>query len=218
MTLQTVLGGLCLCFLGFETKSRALDAVGVESDRADHLGKWVVLLALVGWVLLVEDRALASIGWRLAGTPLETVWWTLGTTVALLAANVVFAPLWARLPGDDAIREGMGAFAGLSVGEKVAISITAGATEEPLFRGYPIERIGEVTGFPILGALVGGLAFLAGHVGDVWSPAAAARMAQPTVVLTGVYLLTGSLPVVVAAHALNDVVGLLLAERYVDSA
>lgn len=217
MTLLLVLGGLCLCFLGFEGMSRLLDAVGAESDRATHLGKWVVLLALVAWVLGVEQRTLASIGWRLAGTPVESVWWALGTTVALLAANVVFEPLWARLPGERAMETGLAEFAGLSVGEKVFVSVTAGVTEEPPFRGYPIERIGELTGFPVLGAVVGGVAFLAGHVGEVWSPAAAARMAQPTIILTAVYLATGSLPVVMAAHALNDTVGLLLAERYVDA-
>jgi len=90
---------------------------------------------------------------------------------------------------------------------------TAGVTEEVPYRGYTVERVTALTGSPLLAAAVSLVAFLAAHVGEHWSKAAAVQMAQPTVVLLALYLWTHSLPVVMAAHAINDAVGLLLAGR-----
>jgi len=99
------------------------------------------------------------------------------------------------------------------VAERLVVAGTAGVTEEVPYRGYAVERVTALTGSPLLAAAVSLVAFLAAHVGEHWSRAAAVQMAQPTVVLLALYLWTHSLPVVMAVHALNDAVGLLLADR-----
>ena len=210
-------GGLVICFAGFEAASRGLDAAGIDSELTGHGAKWLVPAAVFAWVVLVEGRTLESVGLRLMGGPLVTAGWVLAGTAVMLAANVVCQPLWQLLPGgDEAVAEGLGSFADLSGGERAFVAATAGATEEPPYRSYPIERIGALTGSPLLGGAVAGVAFLVAHLGETWTPAAVVRMAQPTALLIGFYLLTGSLPVVVGMHALNDAVGLAMAERFAE--
>ena len=208
-----VAGGLALSFGGFEAVSRLQDRLGRPSDGLEsHVWKWLVPAAVAGYVVAVESRALASIGWTFAG-PLPFAYHTAVGFAAMLGSAILLSPLWEALGTADAMQDGMASFAAFSVPERVFVAGTAGVTEELPYRGYAIERVTALTGIPLLAAAVSLVAFLAAHVGDHWSRAAAVQMAQPTAVLLALYLWTHSLPVVMAVHALNDVVGLLLADR-----
>ncbi|MCF2164386.1 CPBP family intramembrane glutamic endopeptidase [Halobacterium salinarum] len=206
-----VLGGLALSFGGFEAVSRLQDRLGRPSDGLEpHVWKWLVPAAVAGYVLAVEGRPLSSIGWTVAG-PLPFAYHTAVGLAAMLGSALLFSPLWEALGTADAMRDGMAAFTDRSVAERLVVAGTAGVTEEVPYRGYAVERVTALTGSPLLAAAVSLVAFLAAHVGEHWSRAAAVQMAQPTVVLLALYLWTHSLPVVMAVHALNDAVGLLLA-------
>lgn len=210
--------GLLLALGGFEARSRLMAALDRPEDGLEpHLWKWFVPTVVVGYVLLVEDQGLVSIGWRF-GDPVPFVGWVIGGLVVMLGANVVFQPLWARLGTGEDLATGMAEFADFSAPERLFVAGTAGITEEIPYRGYTIERVATLTGSPVLGAAVSLVAFLAVHVGDTWTRKAALQMAQPTVILLALYLWTRSLPAVILVHAANDAVGLLMADRLVDRA
>ncbi|MDH5018831.1 CPBP family intramembrane glutamic endopeptidase [Halobacterium rubrum] len=216
MSWVVAFGGLALSFGGFEALSRLQDRLGRPSESLEaHAWKWLVPAAVAGYVLAVEGRPLSSIGWTFAG-PLPFAYHTAVGFAAMLGSAILLSPLWEALGTAEAMEDGMAAFADFSVAERLFVAGTAGITEEVPYRGYAVERVTALTGSPLLAAAVSLVAFLAAHVGEQWSRAAAVQMAQPTVVLLALYLWTHSLPVVMAVHALNDVAGLLLAERTAD--
>jgi membrane protease YdiL (CAAX protease family) len=212
--------GLALALGGFDAAARLEDRLLADHPALDHwavghLLKWVVAALVVGWVLAVEGRRLASIGlvWEGAGR------FTLRTgvgLVAMLGANVVMQPVWERLGGTGGVEDGLGTFAERTMHERLFVAATAGVTEEVPYRGYAIERLATLTGSAPVAGLLSGAAFVLAHHGETWDRSALLRIAQPTLVLTVLYVWTRSLPVVVAVHVLNDAVGLALADRYAD--
>lgn len=172
---------------------------------------------MVAYVLVVERQSVASIGWRIDG-PLSFVLQTLAGTVLLLGSNALIEPVLSRFGwgADDDLEAGLASFADYSVPERLFVAATAGVTEEVPYRGYAIERVATLTGSSLLGGAVSLAAFVAVHVGDTWTPRAALRIAVPAGLIVAVYLWTRSLPVVIAVHVLNDAVGLLLVDRYVE--
>lgn len=183
------------------------------TDLREHAWKWAIPVCLL-LLLAAEGRSLASIGWRIESPAVALR--QVGVGVAALAGlNVLSAPLWARL-GDrgDSLATGLGAFAALSVPERLFVAVTAGATEETAFHGYAIERLLALTGSVPLAGGVGFAAFAVGHLGDTWDRHAVARIAQPALVTTLLYLQFRSLPVLIAIHALHDAAVLLLADRF----
>jgi hypothetical protein len=183
------------------------------TDLREHAWKWAIPVCLL-LLLAAEGRSLASIGWRIESPAVALR--QVGVGVAALAGlNVLSAPLWARL-GDrgDSLATGLGAFAALSVPERLFVAVTAGATEETAFHGYAIERLLALTGSVPLAGGVGFAAFAVGHLGDTWDRHAVARIAQLALVTTLLYLQFRSLPVLIAIHALHDAAVLLLADRF----
>lgn len=213
MNAAVTLVGLVVALAGFEATSRLQSWLDRPEDGLeDHAWKYLVPAVLVGFVLLVEGKSLASIGWTFAG-PTPFALHTAAGLAAMLATTILLAPVREHMDSTDDLNEGMAEFASFSIPERLFVAGTAGVTEEVPYRGYTIERVAALTGSPLLGAGVSLVAFLAGHVGDQWTPGAALQMAQPTVVLLALYLWTHSLPVVIAVHAGWDAFGLLMADR-----
>lgn len=217
-----------------------------SAGLSPHVRKWLVPTAVVAFVLLVEGRSLASIGlvWngplRFAGEVIVGSVLLLGTNVvtqplwARLEGKSGDAPgdggddvdAGATVDGsgdvdrggpvDGGVEAGLASFAGFSIPQRLFVAATAGVTEEVPYRGYAIERLAALTGSPILAGAVSVVAFVAAHYGEVWDRSSLPRLAQPAVLLTVLYLLTRSLPVVIAVHTLNNAVGLLLADRFAE--
>jgi len=220
--------GLVVALVGFELLDRFRRAAATFSDPAgdsppgdrpratalrEHLWKWVVPAVLLA-VVAVEGGTLASIGWRVDSHERLVSQVAVGLA-AMIGVNVATAPLWSRVgDGGESLASGIGSFAALSVPERLFVALTAGATEETAFHGYALERLLALTGSPPLAGGVAFLAFTLGHVGDTWDRDAVIRIAQPALVTTLLYLWFRSLPALIAIHAVNDAVGLLLAERY----
>ncbi|MFA1609772.1 CPBP family glutamic-type intramembrane protease [Halobellus rubicundus] len=222
--------GLVVALVGFELLDRlrrataraagsAADPAARDRPRAtalrEHLWKWAVPATLLA-VVALEGNTLASIGWRI-GSPEQLVSQVAVGLAAMVGVNIATAPLWAKVgDGGESLAAGLGSFAALSVPERLFVAFTAGATEETAFHGYALERLLALTGSPPLAGGISFLAFTLGHVGDTWDRDAVIRIAQPALVTTLLYLWFRSLPALIAIHALNDAVGLLLAERYAD--
>lgn len=210
--------GLIFAFGGFELTSRLVDRLHLPNDGLwPHVWKWVPALSLVGFVRYVEDKPLASIGWHRSSLRQFTIR-TVVSVIALLGANIVAEPLWSRLgDSNDELLEGLGSFATFSLPEQLFIALTAGVTEEIMYRGYAMERLTELTDSSLVAGIISGTVFTSVHLrSELWSRSATLRMTQPTALLTACYLRFRALPVVIAAHALNDAVGFLLADRYAD--
>lgn len=218
MSALLTVAGLVVAFGAFEAVSQLQDALDRPSDGLEpHLWKWLVPAVVAGYVLFVEGRTLASIGWQFGGTVEFGYHVAVGLAV-MLVSNALAAPVRERLDGGEDMVDGFAEFTDYSTVGRLFVASTAGVTEEVPYRGYAIERGAALTGSPLLAAAVSTVAFLPAHVGDTWTASAAVQMLQPAAVLVGLYLWTHSLPVVIVVHALNDAIGLLLAERVVDSA
>ena len=221
--------GLVVALAGFRLLDLGRRAVGpwdpdssgpaargsVATDLRAHAWKWAIpgcLLLLVA----VEGRPLASIGWRIE-SPATAFRQVAFGLVALFGLHLLLAPLWTRV-GDrgDSVAAGLEGFATLSIPERLFVAVTAGATEETAFHGYAIERLLALTGSVSLAGGVGFAAFAVGHLGDTWDRHAVARIAQPALVTTLLYLQFRSLPVLIAIHAVHDAAVLLLVERFAE--
>jgi hypothetical protein len=199
------------------TRSRRQGRPHPASDLREHVWKWAIPAVLVV-VVAAEGNSLASIGWHFDSPPRFLAQVAIGLGITL-GVNLVSAPLWRRVgDGGESLAAGLGAFTSLSTPERLFVAFTAGATEETAFHGYGIERLVALTGsLPFAGG-VAFVAFTLGHAGETWDREAVLRIAQPALVMTLLYLTFRSLPVLIAIHALNDAVGLLLADRFASEA
>ncbi|WP_396611073.1 type II CAAX prenyl endopeptidase Rce1 family protein [Haloferax sp. S1W] len=208
-----VLGGLAIALagmplLGLATRRYRNSSGGARTDLiASDVNKWAVFALLCGYVLFVEERPLSS----MTGQSLDPLAFgvTVGGGVLLLfVTSALTTPFFDRL-GVGGLGEGMSELASLSRRHRIAIAVTAGVTEEALFHGYAIERLLELTGSPLLAGSVSFVAFTLGHVLG-WDRGAVARIAVPALLTTVLYLLVRDVVALMAIHALNDAVGLLL--------
>lgn len=220
--------GLLVALVGFAVLDRTRRAVSaVESpaagagprsvDLREHAWKWAVPATLL-LVVAAEGNSLSSIGWRIASPPALLGQVLVGFGV-LTGSHVLTAPLWARVgDGGESLAAGIGSFTSLSTPERLFVAFTAGAAEETAFHGYALERLLSLTGSVPLAGGLSAVAFVVGHAGDTWDRDAIARIAQPALVMTLLYLWFRSLPALIAIHALNDSLALLLADRFDDRA
>jgi len=227
MSTTIVLLGLVVAFGGHRATGRLLDplfsrgAAATGRDPEDPGLAWELvesdvtkLLAaglLVAYVLVVEGRGIGSLSGRRLD-PLLAVVAVVGGLAVMLGQNVVTRPLYDRLGVGGDLEEDMADLGSLSLGQRAMVALVAGVTEEVLFRGYPVERLVEYTGSPLLAGGVSVLAFGLAHYG-FWDRGSTMKITVTGGFLTGIYLVTRSLPVVIAVHALNDLVGLVLAAR-----
>jgi membrane protease YdiL (CAAX protease family) len=162
---------------------------------------WAMALAVLAIVLFWERLPLSSIGFRrpswgafFAGAAV-----TGGLmAVALAAAGLIAA---AGFPIDNQDQENL--VIGLPIWLQVLVVISAGITEEILFRGYPIERITALTGRRWLGALLPVIVFGAVHA-PFWGVAHAVVAGFEGLLLTAVYVWRRNLWINITAHALLD--------------
>ena len=95
--------------------------------------------ALLGYVLLIERRSIASIGLRRPrAKDLEWVLYLFGAYMVWQWVVLTFFP-----PAAD---PGTATITSLPIVVVLGIIVSASVFEEILYRGYPIERVSEVTG------------------------------------------------------------------------
>lgn len=166
------------------------------SPLADVAFQWGVALAVVGVAVGVENRSLASVGFRRPRW-LDAVY-LVGTAVAAMSIFALTDPLVEALglpvQGDAGT---MSAGVGLSVA--LLRAVTAGVVEEILFRGYPVERLLEYADSPILAGVLTWGVFTVAHA-VTWPLGNLLQISAVTAVFTAVYLRRRTLVPVVGAH------------------
>lgn len=161
---------------------------------------WLVAGLVVAGVLGIERRGLDSIGVTWPSTR-ELGLAVAGFLVGVLAFGVT-QPL-VQVLGLDSTRTGLKTLAMFPTWVVVLIALTAGVTEEVLFRGYPIERLSELTGELWIGAAVTYLVFTAGHI-PFWGLGGALQISAWTLVVTVLYVRTRNLIACMVMHIAND--------------
>lgn len=142
---------------------------------------WVVTVAVVVFVLVIENRSLGSIGIQIGGSGLlDTV--VLGfITGVLVVGAVLFVFQYANFLG--APDEVTLLLLAQPPRWKLGIALTAGITEEILFRGYLIERTLELTGNPLVAGVLSVTAFSLAHL-----PGRRPRHVLPPILALGIGL------------------------------
>jgi membrane protease YdiL (CAAX protease family) len=174
-------------------------------DQSRHLAvTWSTCLALLALMLFWERLPLSSIG---------IVWgnywaWFIGVVIggAILSTSVI--SIWmAGKSGKPAIPEdseqGLMRVMATPLWFRWAVVLTAGITEEIMFRGYPIERLLEITGNLWLSAAIPLAVFVFAHL-SAWSLGHLVGVFFGGAVLTGLYLWQRDLVACMIAHALID--------------
>ena len=204
--------GLALSLFGFGLL-RPLSQQFEETDIRRPVLKWLPAALVAGYVKLVEGRDAASVGlhWDGPRTFLRRV--AVGLAV-MLGANVVVQPLLDRIDDGGEFAADVSAFTELSYGERLFAALTAGVTEELLFRGYAFERLAEWSDSDGVAAAVSTAVFVLLHRGETWSWQSVLRISQPAAITTALYARWRDLLALMTVHALNDAIGLLLVERF----
>ncbi len=163
---------------------------------------WVVAFAVLIFTRNVENRPLTSIGWKpLSGKSALIavgcgVLLSLLVPVLTLSAEALFHP-----SGSGTIANVAATYPWWMVLFSV---ITAGFTEEILFRGYALERLLEVTGNKLISGIISLLCFVAIHLAG-WNIAHIVGVVIPLgAALTGLYFWQRNVLFVMLVHLVID--------------
>ncbi len=170
------------------------------------IGDWALALALLAWVRWGERLPLTSIGLRrLRWSDLT---WSVGGFLIGVVTFMISTPLVAAL-GLESTAVGIQRLAQAPLGLRWVIVLTAGITEEILFRGYPIERLSALTGRLSLAAVLTWAVFTLLHL-PFWGLGGALQIGLWSVVIVWLYVRRHSLGACMGMHILNDAYAFIL--------
>jgi membrane protease YdiL (CAAX protease family) len=171
---------------------------------------WFALwgLALVTMLILVagERQLLSAIGFRRFG------WGSVGFGVGLGIVVIMMFPLAAAILKALNIPNAQPALAQvltLPLWLRVGTLLTAGFTEEILFRGYPISRLKAATGSTAIATSIPFVLFVILHLPS-WGAAHLLFVSLAALAFTGAFLWRGDLWANIIAHLVVDSVPLLI--------
>ena len=185
---------------------RWVDASATRSFLANSLASWLLVGVLLVIVLYWERRRLTSIGLRVPSRREAAVGIGAGlggVVLGLVAIGIAVVTLQLEQP------ETLSAINRLSLPARVTIVATAVITEEILWRGYPIERLTELTGNVWIGAAVSGVVFLAVHY-PAWGLVGAIPQAVFTLVIVGVYVWSRNVVACMCTHGVINTLTILV--------
>jgi membrane protease YdiL (CAAX protease family) len=186
----------------FTTGDIPTNADGVAAVLLNEAFMWTLTLAVLAIVLFWERRPLASIG---LGRPTwNALQFGAGLAMALLVLAVTAGAVAQALGGLSEPGNSEAMVMALPLWVQLFAAVSAGFTEEILFRGYAIERVTELTGRRWLGAALPVFVFGAVHA-PFWGVAHALVAGLTGLWLTLAYLWRRNLWTNIAAHALLDV-------------
>lgn len=152
--------GIAVALFGLPVGGALMDAVPPATASVYN---WALVGVVVGFVLAVENRPLSSIGVRRPRP--RDVLLGVGVFVAGLASMILAVRIvgWLGL-GAGPIEGGAGGSTGLGpLLITIFVGVTAGVTEEVLYRGYAFERVEEVTRSTWVAGLLTAVVFVLIH-------------------------------------------------------
>lgn len=167
---------------------------------------WGSTIALLILVLFWERQSLSSIGTRkMSGK--DALWGLAGFLLGVLTFMIT-TPLIKAI-NLSAVESGISRLAEIPLSLRLSMVLTAGITEEILFRGYPIERLNALTGHIGLSATVTYVVFVILHI-PFWGPGAAIQIGVWSLVVTALYVWRRNLIACMLMHVLNDAFAFIL--------
>jgi len=196
---------------------------GVDGWLQSDILKWVTGVLLVGFVLGVEERSLASIGVRppiglpavggavpnLGGSPVvghlgTGLGWSVVGFVGIFVTTTSVYRLYERFeletPEEFTDEQASRGATGYWI-----TAVSAGVVESLLYQGYLITRVAELSGSVALAAVFAWVAFTVLHgIGDIFGVAETVYIGVPAAGVTLLYVACESVVVVCFVHfALN---------------
>jgi membrane protease YdiL (CAAX protease family) len=201
--------GMVVALCGVPVLTVAVRRVGADPLRlATRLTMWA-MAALVIWL---AQTALPNwhtqLGWRQpSGT--TAVYALVGTLLALVGWPIV--GLAQRAFGGTKVTdtEAFQKLIGIAPAYRAFLVLTAGVTEEVLFRGYAIGVGTEVLGSVWVAFTLSLLIFVAAHFR--WGASHLISVTWAGLVLSALFVFSGDLLACILAHTLIDAVGVFLA-------
>ncbi len=179
--------------------------------RAPLVGReipwWFAVAVILLYVKLVERRPLSSIGFRrprLWDIPIAIMAGILMVVAVVFIYNVVFPALHLVMNTGE-----MNALIATPFWYRFMLVTRAAVAEETLFRGYPIERLEELSGSRFLAGAISWAAFTIAHL-SAWGGAQLLIAGTGGVILTVLYLWRRNLPANMVAHWIADGAGFLM--------
>jgi membrane protease YdiL (CAAX protease family) len=168
---------------------------------------WLLVAATLAYVVLIEKRALSSIGWR--KPKIADVLIGLAFAVAIVVGlAALYLAVFPALHLDET--QALDALSAAPTWWLAISVVRAGVSEEVLFRGYPIERLKELTGSNAIAVVLPLVLFSLAHVGPWgWTHLIVAGFGGA--MFTVLYMWRRNLWVNIVAHVLVDAVGMLAA-------
>jgi len=163
---------------------------------------WLLALSACLYVLFVEKRHLSSIGWEALSWKLILLAIGLGILLSLLVPILTILVSRIIEPSDTGSISQIAS--GFSWWVILLSVITAGVTEEVLFRAYPLSRLLEKTGNNWLSAIISLIFFVCIH-STGWNVAHIVGVVVPLgAILTGLFLWKRNLLFVIIVHIIID--------------
>ena len=176
------------------------DDSSTKAILLNEAGIWLLALVILAIVRFWEKQPLASIG--LVPPTRSAILFGAKVVLALVALAVI-AGLAVQSTGLPMPEQPAELVISLPVWIQLLVALSAGFTEEILFRGYAIERMTELTGSRWIGALLPVFVFGAAHA-SFWGLAHAIVAGLTGLWLSLLYLWRRNLWTNITAHALLD--------------
>ena len=168
--------------------------------------EWILAIIIICIVLFWERQPLSSIGIKkMAGR--DWLWGILGFFAGALVF-VLTTPIIVAL-GLKTTSAGIGQLAQVPIILRLGVVLTAGITEEILFRGYPIERIYALTGRFGLSVAIAYIVFVLLHI-PFWGLGGTIQIGVWSLLVTLLYVKRRNLPACMLMHLLNDAYAFIL--------
>ncbi len=162
----------------------------------------------IGYIVAVERRGLASLGFR--SLSVGTFGWGLAASICMLGTVIFSYAVLFPLLGLSMNRQAVASVTHVPLSLQTLTMIRAGVVEEILFRGYLLERLATVTGRRSVGATLSAAYFIVVHIGS-WGYAQLIVVTFGAVILTALYLFRRDLICNMFAHSFTDFIGFMLA-------
>ncbi len=176
----------------------------------DIVVKWAFAAVIVGMVVRIERRPLSSIGIT------RPRWGDVGAAVLVFVLGAASYPFTTPLLESLGFETTVGGIEQLAMYPflfVLVLALTAAVTEELLYRGFPIERIIELTGSTVLGAGITVFFFVLFHI-PYWGLGGALQISVNAVLLTLLYVWRRNVIACIIAHAITDIYAFIIIPQY----
>jgi membrane protease YdiL (CAAX protease family) len=204
--------GIAIGFLGPLLLTSPAARVFGDPDRTRtmlfyQLAMWAFAGAVLWIVLGVERRPLASIGLKPPGA--RSIAMGLALAAVIMWVLTPFNVWLLKQLGLAGFEEGIGAARRMPPWLLAFAVLTAGVVEEILYRGYPLERLAEITGSVALAGAITVLVFALVHW-PTWGAGPVLTFVVSGMVVTGFYVWQRDLTATIVAHVVVDAMGLIV--------